>query len=452
MKKKSIFQQESSDIKDIFKRFRKRDFSGNTGKAIKNSTFQFSTSLVSRITSLIFTVITARLLLPELFGLYSLALSTILIFATLSDLGVSGTLIKFVSSSKSAKKSNAYFSYLLKAKIILFFVSSFFLIVLAKPIAYNYYNKPIFLALIAGSLYILFQGFASLFNGLFQASNNFKKSFYNEIIFQSSRLILIPLVILLTLNRFSTESLLFFIFIALSVSFFFTFLFIYISAKKGISFLKIKTEKLKQKEKIRINKFIIALSAMAVSSVLFGYIDIIILGRFVEAEFIGYYRAAFSLITSAVPLITFSGALFPLFSRLKGKKLERGLKKATRLTILIAIPSSILTFILSPFIVRILFGTEYSLSINILRLFSLLLILLPLISINSSFLISQNKPKKVAQILIIVSVLNIVLNLVLVVYLLRYSPLTAVYGVVIATIISNIFYLGMLLASRKKGL
>lgn len=444
MQKKRILGQETKEVGDILGRFKKRDFSGNTGQAVKNSTFQFSTTLVSKVGSLIFTIVVARILLPELFGLYSLALSTILVFSAFSDLGISNTLIKFISSSKNNSKSKAYFSYLMKVKLILMssaivalFVSSYF-------IAYSYYNKPIFLALAVGALYILFSGFAGIFDGVFQSQNNFKKTFFKEIIFQSLRLTLVPLIILFTIRTFQTEVMLSSIFLVLSFAFLIALLFISISARKQIPFLKLKTNELDKKEKGMLNKFIVALSALTLSNVLFGYIDMIILGRFVEAEFIGYYRAAFSLIASAIPLITFSSALFPLFSRLKGKRLERGLKKSVRITFLIAVPSFILTFILSPLVVRIIFGPQYVLSSNILRLFSVLILFLPLISIYSSYLVSQNKPKRVTISLLASAILNIILNITFVFLLLPYGQLQAVYGVATATIISNIFYLVML--------
>ena len=107
-------------IKDIFRRIRKRDFSGNTGLVIKNSIYQFSTNLVTKIGSLIFVIILARMLMPELFGLYSLALSTILIFVAFSELGIGQTLIRFVSKEFGKNKNpKFYVVYLAKLKLFL---------------------------------------------------------------------------------------------------------------------------------------------------------------------------------------------------------------------------------------------------------------------------------------------------------------------------------------------
>jgi stage V sporulation protein B len=155
----NFFEQEKNEIFSIFNRIRKKDFSGNSGQAIKNSVYQFSTSLVSKLGSLIFTIILARLLLPELFGLYSLSLSVIIVFAVFSELGIGLTLIKFISSelgSGNEKIASAYLIYFAKIKLFFILVSIIILGIFANLVANTIYQKPIFLALLAGIFYILF--------------------------------------------------------------------------------------------------------------------------------------------------------------------------------------------------------------------------------------------------------------------------------------------------------
>jgi len=74
----SIIKEEAKDAKEVLGRIKRRDFSGNEGRVIKNSTWQIATTLTTKIGSLLFTIIIARLMLPEIYGLYGLALSTIL--------------------------------------------------------------------------------------------------------------------------------------------------------------------------------------------------------------------------------------------------------------------------------------------------------------------------------------------------------------------------------------
>ena len=66
--------------------------------------------------------------------------------------------------------------------------------------------------MIAGSLYVLFAGLTGFLQSILIASNYFKGIFYKEIIFQIIRLIIIPLLILFSLNNlYSNEFLLFLI-------------------------------------------------------------------------------------------------------------------------------------------------------------------------------------------------------------------------------------------------
>ncbi|MCX8194473.1 MAG: flippase, partial [Candidatus Pacearchaeota archaeon] len=53
-----------------------------TKQALKNSFYQFFLSVISRFGGLVFTIIVARLLFPDLFGLYNLALTIVLLLAT----------------------------------------------------------------------------------------------------------------------------------------------------------------------------------------------------------------------------------------------------------------------------------------------------------------------------------------------------------------------------------
>ena len=183
----------------------------------------------------------------------------------------------------------------------------------------------------------------------------------------------------------------------------------------------------------------------------FTNIDKVMLGYFVQAEFIGYYTAALSLIGGISPFLGFAAiVLLPIFSRMKGKRLEIALKKSRNLVLILSIATFIFILLFAPVIISVIYGSEYALAINILRLFSGLLIFLSLIALYQTYYISQGKPKKIAKLLIISTILNIFLNYIFITSLLPYGHLAAVYGASIATIISQGFYLGGLVLGRKK--
>ncbi|MFH1325758.1 MAG: oligosaccharide flippase family protein [archaeon] len=442
-------------IRDIFRRIKKRDFSGNTGIVVKNSIFQFLTNITAKAGSLLFTIILARILMPELFGLYSLALSTILILSTFSELGVGVTLTRFVSKefgkNKKKNKAKSYTIYLGKLKLFLIFISMLILIISAKFISNAYYQKPIFLALIAGSLYILFAGIVAFMQSILQALNYFKGIFYKEIIFQAMRLIIIPLVVLLSLKQlFSSESLLFLIILGLGFSYLISLIFLIFLSKNKLEYLSKKEKKISFLEKKKVNKFILPVSALTITTAFFGYVDMVMLGRFVVSEYIGYYRAAFTLIAAMTSLISFSTVLLPIFSKLKNQQLERGFKKSLLIILWISFALFLFVLLSSSFIINLIYGGEYIFSINLLRFLSLLLISIPLNGIYISYFAAKGKPMIVTKLLIISLFMNITLNVLAILFLNEYGNSFVVYGVTGATIIGSWSYMFGLILSKKK--
>ena len=444
-----------SDFKSILIRIKNRDFSGNTGQAIRNSVFQFLTQITQRVGSLILTIILARMLMPELFGLYNLALSTIMVFVTFSELGVGTTLITFVSKSlgkKNKKLARSYFIYLGKIKFFLVFLSTMILLLSARFIANNYYQKPIFLALIAGSLYILFSGFVNFFQSSLQSFNYFKGIFNNEIVFEISRIILIPLAAILTLKySLSNENILFYIFIAFGVSYLISSLFILFFPYRKINPLPNQKKNLGSVEKKQINKFFLAASTLTLSGIFFGYIDKIMLGHFVAAEFIGYYSAAFSLVGALSTVIGFGIVLLPIFSRINSEQLERGMNKSIKVTLIISALAFLAVLALAYPIIFIVYGSAYNYSINMLRAFSISLLIFPLMGVYTVYFMSKGKLQILAVLLFISTLINLGLTYFLITYLLRFGELTATYGAIIAVIVSNLFYLlGMMIWRKRK--
>ncbi len=451
----NFITREESDFKNIFNRFRKRNFSGDTGQAIKNSSYQFSTNIVMKIGSLLFTIIVARLLLPEKMGLYSLALSTILLFSSFSDLGIGAALLTFISKMLGLgkpEKAKAYLKKLIKWKIYLVFFSSAILLASSYFIANYFYNKPIFYALLVGGLYIPAVEMMDFLEKIFRANNNFKIPFIKEIFFQSSRLILIPLFILLLLKaEFSSGILIAFIILILVFCYLLSFLFLMTLSRRKLPFLQLKSSKLSNFAVKDLKKFILPLSVTALSGVFFGYIDTLMLGHFVSGEYIAYYGASFSLVGSMVAIIGFASvALFPLFSKLQGKSLQKLFKKSRNIVFLISVLSGIFTYFISWWAIRIAYGIEYLQAVPILRCFSILIIILPVMGLYSTYLTSQKKTKILAWIIVTTTILNIILNFIGIKIGLQYGMFEAVLGVTFATILSRFIYFGGLILFRNR--
>jgi len=450
----NLIKKEAKEVRGILGRIKRRDLKGNSGQAIKNSSYAFATTLLTKIGSFAFTIILARILMPELFGLYSLALATIIMFTVFSNLGFGSAMIIFVSKSLKKGdpgKAKAYFEGLLKYRIYLILFTSFLLLALANFIAKIYYNKPIFFALLAGAIYLPIMSLQGYLGAVFQAENKFKYPMIQEIIFQLLRLTIIPLTILFLLNL--PKSIIILVLILLTALCHLAgLLYLRITSSKKITFLKSSKKILTSDEKKRVKKFIIPVSLTVLSGMFFGYIDTLMLGHYVESAFIGYYGVALGLVGSIAALIGFiPGSLLPIFSRLRGESLERAFKKTRTLIILISIPTIILTVFIAKYIIMI-YGAMYAPAILLLQLFSVLILTLPLSGLYNVYLTSMEKTATIAKLSIFSTLLNILLNWRFITYGLRIGMMQAVMGAVIATIISRVVYLMGIHILKKKSI
>lgn len=444
------------DARTIFTRFKKRNFSGDTGQAIKNSSYQLTTNVIMKVGSLLFTIIIARMLMPEKMGLYSLALSTIVLFSAFSDFGVGTALLTFVAKSLGrgdAGKAKAYFKKLYKWKTTMLFFCSLALLASSYFISKYYYQKPIFYALIAGALYIPAVGLLGFIEQSFRAVNDFKRPMIKEIIFQSLRLTIVPLGIFLLLRtNLSNETIVSGVILLITASYLLSLLFLVAISKKKLPFLSKKNPGLTNEETRDLKKFILPLSATVLSGVFFGYIDTLMLGHFVSENYIAYYGAAFSLVSSGTAIIGFiSTALFPLFSKLEGKSLEKLFRKSRNMIILISFFAAIFSYIFAYYLIWLAYGSDYLTAVPIMKIFAILVFILPFSSIYDTYLTSQKKTKILAWLLVVSTILNIILNFFGITYGLKTAgDLGAVYGACLATITSRIFYFAGVVWSKKR--
>ena len=439
-----ITRKAKGEAEGIFSKILKKDFTGNAGMAIKNSIYQFASSIVFKIGSLVFTAIIARMLLPELFGLYSLALSTIVFMASFSDLGIGTVLISSVSKELSKKNGNpgGYVQYLLKIRKYLVLAISLILFFSSYYISNYYYKQPIFLALLAGSLYVCVYSFISFYSVIFQAVNKFEVNIYKEILFQVSRLILVPLVILLSISG-SREILLFSVFVAIILSY---------SVSLGYLFIKkpkfaIKG-KLTLKNKKEVWKNIMPLMITILLTVIFGYVDISVLGKFVEISYIGYYSSALMLIGAISSLLGFSVALFPLFSRLDSVKLRRALRRSLLIILPLLLVTTVITFMLAKYAILIIYGNSFMQALPVLKVLILFLLIDPLTALYSSYHLVLGNQKYLAKCMAFVTIIDLFLTLFLVNLGLSYSSNFAIIGAAAALIISKSIYLVLLLLKK----
>ena len=128
--------------------------------ATKGTIYNMVSLIILKLGGLIFTVIIARLLLPELFGVYALALSIITIALTFTDLGITNTSIRYISDSlgkKNKKMGRSYGRFFIKRKLMLVLIAVVVLLGISKYLSFTIYNNPLLYYPLLFSCYLSFQ-------------------------------------------------------------------------------------------------------------------------------------------------------------------------------------------------------------------------------------------------------------------------------------------------------
>lgn len=416
--------------------------------AVKNSYYNFAASIILKLGGLVFTIIIARLLLPELFGIYALAMSIVTIFMIFTDFGVNETFLRYFSESlgeKNKKKARRFFQYLIKIKFILVFFAILFILILSKFLSYNLYEKPgLFYPLIFSSLFILMESFKGFFATIFLATKNLKPIPFLELLHQIIKISFSVFAVLIFSTNFKISGLI----LAFSLAGFIHLIFLFL-----IPYKKDKSLFVGEKEEIdkrKVKKFLGFMSLASLSLVFFGSIDTLMLGKFVDAEYIAYYRVALSLVLTISGAFSLSGVLLPIFTQINKKRFVRGFQKTFKYLVIFALPATIGILFVGKHLIFIIYGREYLLAASSLYFLSLLILTAPLTNLFETIFKSKEGAKILAKSVLISLLINIFLNYILIKYLLNFSQEHAIIGVSIATVFSRIIYFGILLINAKK--
>ena len=415
--------------------------------AAKNSTFGLMAAIISKVGGTLFIILLARLLLPELFGIYSLTISIVVIILTFSDLGLNDTLVRYVAKAlgkEKVGKARAYMRYILKLKFFLLILITLIILIFSKFLAYKIYNNPLlFYPLIFSFFYIIIESLRSFFGNLFLALNNLKNIPPIEFLHQILRIIFAIITIFLLSDQFKVMG----VFISSALAglvILVMMIWLLIRKKKKLFFGK--TEKI---EGLKILTYIKFMSIASISLVFFTSIDTLMLGLFVDSIYLGYYRAALGLILTISAIFSFSTLLLPIFTKIDHQRFQRGFEKTFRYVILLAIPSFFGLIILSNYLIFVLYGIEYSPAIYSLYILSPIIIIAPLVALYSILFQAKAKVKILAHSISWSLILNILLNLVLILALLKINQTYAVIGAGLATVISRAFLLIFLIVKAK---
>lgn len=412
----------------------------NKRELAKSSSWNLITSIIARAGTLIFTAILARILLPEKFGIYSIVISLVVIISTVFEFGINQSLVKFFSENTHKDRSHAYayYDYLQHMKIQLSLASALFLAIISYPISrFVFHNVDgLFLPLMFSSLYLFVMSLDSFYMHLYYSFKKIDFIAIREVINQILKIGLLVGAFMFLEQIDPLHSTIFVISIA---SFFSVAYLIYHKKKFMKRGEKYQKQSINKKEILQF-AFFIAL-ANVVNSLLF-YLDSLILGVFVGPEYVGFYKAAFSLVLGVAgigmaPVLI----ILPYLLEADAKDQERITLMYLKLVALFAIPASFGMMMLGSYLLVLLFGPAYSAAYYSLVLLSF--VIFPQIVVSALFFnicSARNAPRLFFRQIVYTTVLNVFLNIAFLMILISYSELAAMIGASVASLISWVYY------------
>ena len=366
-------------------------------RVVQNAFYQSILGIGGSICGLIFTVVVARMLFPEAFGIYSLTLTIILTLVTLSDLGIGTAITRYVSdslgkkSTSAKKEARSRFMFLLKFKAISSIILSLLLFVFAGLVSTLFKKPDLVLPLQIGAVYMLILSIYGIISPLFLALEKVKYSTFAGLILEFSRVVLIFVFLYFYKNVAA-------VFIVLSIALLLAMIYSFFVISKKYKFLLYG--KIKPVERRRLLLFSGFLALNSLNAVIFTNIDKLILGYFpIDIKFIGFYTAIFTVISGVTGLLGVGGVIFPVFVHSHGEKLKLAFKKTFHYLFLFTFPVTVGLAYTFVFFLKLLYGAayvpvEYQLTIFITSIFLSTLVLEGILtSLYSTLFNAKEKPK-----------------------------------------------------------
>lgn len=396
-------------------------------KALKGTLLLTFSTLFMNIFIFLERILLTRALSPEKFGIFSLALSIINFTLFLSYFGITTGILRFLpyyisANMKEYENGLKRFSYLFGYFTGLTVTT---IIIILSPFLSRFYNnREILYALLILSPSILFMFFTDIVSTVFLGySITSFKALCRNTFFPLLRLFFFFLIFL-----FKRNIILFLLFYTFS-----SFLIFLVSI-----YNKPSANPPYKYEISKILRFSAPIAIIGFYGLLMGKIDNMMLGKFMEIKYVGFYSIAFSLAILVKLFLNSSSEPFvPIATRLAKKNnlmdLNKLLIKVNKLNMIITFYLMIFGLFIGVRLIPILFGPDYTIVLGTFKLLVIGFFLQSFFGLFAPTLTSIGNTLPLLFMSITSGILNIILNVILIK---KYGMI----GAASATIISEIFF------------
>ncbi|MBI2523084.1 flippase [Candidatus Woesearchaeota archaeon] len=417
-----------------------------TKLAVKGAATVFIISILAAFLGYVARFILARNLTLEEFGLFYSVFAFLGMFGVFKSLGFDRALAKFIPEFVHKKNYDQIKSSIIYVSAIQLLTNTIVIIGIYLFSAYlsqNFFRSPqagIVLKLMAIAFFL--DSFALVLKFAFQG---FKKMAYFAGIDAVKMLLVIAITLVgVGMNYGILGPVIAYVISTIIIILVFGFILI---KKIFPSFLKSKFvyEGKLMKE---ISRYSIFAMSGGVGMVILGYTDTILLTYFSGLTSVALYNVA---LPTAKVLMYFprsiTGILLPLISELWAKKekalIREGIESLYKYTIIIIIPLVFMILSFSDLIINILFGEEYVLASNALKVLSIGMIFAVLYAVNIDFFLGIGKPEVNSLIVYSAALFNLVANFIMI-------PVWGIMGAAISTTVSYFIMMAIGVAKIRK--
>ena len=391
----------------------------------KNMSWLLISQIIASVCGFVWTILMARYLGVNNYGILGFAVSISGILAIIDDLGISAHIVRHVATDNDSAPK--YLGNVIPLKIILAIINLIvtpIILVLLKIDVYTIFITILF------TIEIIFKSYVNSLFGVFQA---FEKGKYQGI---GNTLMNITTLVFILISIYADLGLL-----GVSISYILanliTFIYVYYSLNKHI--VKPKYE-LDWEFCKKITLLSLPFAITGILYTIYYSIDMVMLTKIVGDYANGIYNATYKLIAVLNLFYSvYTAVIFPVMSKFfkdDKKLLIISYEKSIKYLMLVMIPLATGTVFYSLDIIQLIYGHQYDAAASVLSILIWTVCLLFISGASNNLLNASHKEVTVTKIYAIAAVFNIILNFVMIPYL-SYN------GAAITTVLSDVLIVAL---------
>lgn len=380
------------------------------GKRVRSGfSWLVSSSLVGELIRFARSVVLARLLLPEDFGLFGMALTIVAALNAVTMLGLDRTIVANKFDSRDELK--AHLDTVWSAGLVRSLVITLLVAASAYPIS-RFYGQPQLNVIIPVlGLVSLIQGLQNIGLVILRKEISFARIFWYELATNVGGIALTVGLALFWRNVWALV-----IGLLLTTALGTVLSYAFHSYRPRLAFEKVALRRV-----LSLGKFALVI---AVASYLTNMADNVMVGRLLGTGALGNYSLAFNISSAPISVLVFSlgAVLFPAYAEINAqypRRLELAVTKVFTIAAMIMFTIAVPLFLLAGDIVELFFGGRWTSAGRVLRVLALVIPLRGLSVLMSNVFWGMNRPKQVA----------VGQTLEAVVFLIALYPLITTFGV-----------------------